>query len=85
MFFEIDILKNLAIFTGKHLKACKFIKKRLQHRYFPVSITKIYEYLDIKSISSNLLVNFGRVKRVIFLVLMFYSRIVLSLRGHSHI
>ena len=43
MFFEIGSLKNFAIFTGKHLylslfliklKACKFFKKRLQHRCF---------------------------------------------------
>ena len=46
------ILKHFVIFTGKHLcwglflnkvaghKACKFIKKRLQHRYFLVNIGK---------------------------------------------
>ena len=34
------VLKNSAIFTGKHLcwfQACIFIKKRLQHRCFPVN------------------------------------------------
>ena len=50
--FKIGILKNFAIFTGEHLcwtlflmrpetfslKACNFIKKRLQHRYFLVNI-----------------------------------------------
>ena len=36
MFFKI-----LSIFTGKHLKACNFIKKRLQHRCFPVNIAKL--------------------------------------------
>ena len=40
MFFKIGVLKNLAIFTGKHLKACNFIKKRLQHKRFPVNIGK---------------------------------------------
>ena len=45
-----DVLKNFAIFTGKHLlesvlkvaglQACNFIKKRLQHRRFPVNIAK---------------------------------------------
>ena len=46
------ILKHFVIFTGKHLcwglflnkvaghKACNFIKKRLQHRYFLVNIGK---------------------------------------------
>ena len=44
MFYKINALKNLAIFPGKHL--CwrfflkKFIKKRLQHRCFPVNIAK---------------------------------------------
>ena len=44
VFYKIDALKNLAIFTGK--QKCRsfflinFIKKRLQHRYFPMNITK---------------------------------------------
>ena len=29
------------------LKACKFVKKRLQHRYFPVNIAKFYEQLFV--------------------------------------
>ena len=40
MFFKIVVLKNFAIFTGKHLKACNFIKKRLQYKCFPVNIGK---------------------------------------------
>ena len=40
MFFKIDVLKNFANFTEKHLKACNFIKKRLQHRCFPVKFAK---------------------------------------------
>ena len=44
MFFKVGDLKNFAYFTGKHLcrslalrsKANNFIKKRLQHRCFPV-------------------------------------------------
>ena len=52
-FFKISVLKNFAIFTGKQtfvleslfdkvagLKASNFIKKRLQHRRFPVNIAK---------------------------------------------
>ena len=43
-FYKIDALKNLAIFTGKHLCwryfLINFIKKRLQHRCFPVNIAK---------------------------------------------
>ena len=43
MFFKIDVLKIFAIFAGKHqdLQACKSIKKRLQHKCFPVNIAKI--------------------------------------------
>ena len=44
MFYKIDALKNLAIFTGKHLCWRFFlinsIKKRLQHRCFPVNIAE---------------------------------------------
>ena len=39
-----DALQNLAIFTGKHLCwrffLINFIKKRLQHRSFPVNVAK---------------------------------------------
>ena len=53
IFFKLGVLKNLEIFTGKYLcwnlslfneiaglKAYNFIKKRLQHRCFPVNIAK---------------------------------------------
>ena len=50
-FFEIDVLKNFAIFIRKHmcwilfnkaadLKACNFIKKKLKHMCFPVNLDK---------------------------------------------
>ena len=38
MFLKIGVLKNFAIFTGKHLKACNFIKKR--RKCFPVNTAK---------------------------------------------
>ena len=46
MFFEIGVLKNFAIFTGKHLWWSLFLiklkafKKRLQHMCFPLNIAK---------------------------------------------
>ena len=52
MFFKMDVLKNFTNFTGKNLcwnffldkvadlKVCNFIKKRLQHRCFPVEFHK---------------------------------------------
>ena len=42
MFIKIGVLKIFAIFTGKlpDLKAFNFIKKRLQHRCFPVNYAK---------------------------------------------
>ena len=44
-FFEICLLKNFVIFTGKQLcwslKACNFIKKRFQQRCFLMNIAKI--------------------------------------------
>ena len=41
MFFKSDVLKNFANFTGKHLCwSLNFIKKRLQHRRFPMKFAK---------------------------------------------
>ena len=53
-------LKNFAIFTGKHLcwslffKVCNFIKKRLQHRCFPVDIAKYLTTPILKNICEHL-------------------------------
>ena len=56
MFFKIVFLKKFASFTGKHLcwslllmqftgpQACNFIKKRLQHKCFPVKCAKFLEH-----------------------------------------
>ena len=53
LFFKIGALKNFAIFYNKTpllesfvnkfavLKACNFIKKRHQHKCFPVNIAKL--------------------------------------------
>ena len=51
MFFKIGALKDFPYLTGKihvlesskvlGLKACNFIKKKLQHRYFPVNLENI--------------------------------------------
>ena len=48
MFFKIDILRNIIIFTGKHLywslaliMLHLFVKKRPQHRCFPANVTNI--------------------------------------------
>ena len=40
MFFKIGARKNLSNFTSKHVKTCNFVKKRLQHRCFPVKFAK---------------------------------------------
>ena len=44
MFLEIYVLKNFESFTGKHLRkhpqTCIFIKKRLQHKCFPVKLLR---------------------------------------------
>ena len=52
MYLRIGVLKDLAMFTGKHLcwslffnkyegfKVCNFLKKRLQHRGLPVKFAK---------------------------------------------
>ena len=52
------VLKNFAKFTGKQLKACNFIKKRLQHRCFPVNIAKFLRTPILKNICKPLLLIF---------------------------
>ena len=62
---EKVVLKKFAIFTGKHLfeslsnkvpglQACNFIKKRLQHRCFPVNIAKRLRTSILKNICERL-------------------------------
>ena len=55
------VLKNFAIFTRKHLRwsvfgvfRVNFIKKRLQHRYFPLNITKFLRTPILKNIWERL-------------------------------
>ena len=61
VFRKKGVLKNFAIFTRKYL--CwslfdvfwvNFIKKRLQHRYFPVNITKFLRTPILKNIWERL-------------------------------
>ena len=53
MFFKINVFKNSAIFTGKHLcwslfliklqaQACNFTNQGLQRRCFPANIAKVW-------------------------------------------
>ena len=51
---EKDILKNFENFTGKHMKACNFIKKRLQHRCFSVKFAKSLSTPILKNICERL-------------------------------
>ena len=63
VFFKKTVLKKFTISTGNTrvrplfknvagLKACKFIKKRLQHRCFLVNIAK-FEYCFFRKTSAN--------------------------------
>ena len=60
------VLKNFANFTGKHLcwslilwsckpSACKFFKKRLQHKCFPVKFPKLLRIPILRNICKRLL------------------------------
>ena len=65
MFFKTDVLKNFANFTEKKtvlesllnkfpvLKGCNFIKKRLQHRCFPVKFHKFLRGPFLQNASSG--------------------------------
>ena len=57
------VLKNFAIFTGKHLrrncfllklKTCNFIRKRLRHRCFSVNIVKFLRTTTLKNTCEQL-------------------------------
>ena len=66
VFCEKGVLKNFAIFTGKHLcwslnliklrpsgsclRDCNFVKKRLQHRCFSVNIATFLRNIFLKNI-----------------------------------
>ena len=65
VFYKKAVIKNFAIFTGKqlcwglfllklHLKACNFIKKRLQPRCLPVNIEKFLKTAIFKNINVQL-------------------------------
>ena len=62
------VLKSFANFTRKHLcwslfskvaglKACEFIKRRLQHRCFPMKFTKFLRTPILKTICGRLLLD----------------------------
>ena len=65
MVFTLGALKIFANFAGKiHVleslfkkasgpQACKFIKKRLQHRYFPVKLAKFSRTLFLQNTSGG--------------------------------
>ena len=64
MFFNIVVLKNFAIFSGKHLRwslfliklqawTLSFINKRLQHRCFLRILQYFYKQLLLQNISSS--------------------------------
>ena len=63
LLWKLTVLKIFAIFTGKHLRwcffsdlqACNFIKKRLQHRCFPVNIGTFLRTPIFKNICDRLL------------------------------
>ena len=62
MFYKKDALNNFAIFTGKHLKPCNFVKKRLQHKCFPMNIAKFLRTPLLKNICELLLLHLFLIK-----------------------
>ena len=57
MFSRIGVLKNFEMFTGKHmcwsLKACNFIKKKLQHTCFSVKFAKFLRTPSLQNTSGG--------------------------------
>ena len=62
VFYKEAALSNFAIFTGKHLMACNYIKKRVQHKCFPVSIAKYLRTPILKIICERLLLHLFLIK-----------------------
>ena len=69
------VLKNVVIFTGKHLcwslflielQACKFIEKRLEHWCFPLHVRKFLRTPILKNISERLLLTILLVQQFIY-------------------
>ena len=68
MFFKVGVLKNFAIFTGKHmckslflikLKTCNFIKKRLQQVFYRTFLNLFLRTPILKSILIGCFCNKG--------------------------
>ena len=68
VFFKLGILKchninmktpKLESFLNKSDQACNFIKKRLQHRCFPVNIPKFIRTYLFQNICKRLLLSVG--------------------------
>ena len=64
VFCKKGVLKNFAIFRRKHLCwslfgafGVNFIKKRLQHRYFPANITKYLRTPILKKFGNDSVLN----------------------------
>ena len=83
MFYKETVLKNFAIFKGRHLcwslffnkvgglQACNFIKKRLQHSCFPVKIAKFLKTPILKNIYKWVLLSFRKTFKKLLLVTFF--------------
>ena len=63
-YIKRTVLKNFATFTGKHLcwnlkalRPATLLKKRLQHRCFPVNIAKFLRTPTLKNICKRLLLS----------------------------
>ena len=65
LFYKKAIVKNFAIFTGKHLCSCNFIKKRLQHRCFPVNSVKLLRKPILRTSVNGCFCHFSRALYVI--------------------
>ena len=60
VFYEEDVLKTFTKFTGKHLENTQvwnFIKKRLQHKCFPINIAEFLRAPILKNISVQVFLN----------------------------
>ena len=77
MFFKTGALENFAIFTEKHLcwsLRAFLLKKRFQHRYFPVNIAKFLRTAFYRSPCYYTFPKFYVIIDIRYFRVTFYSR-----------
>ena len=93
--FKIGDLKRFANFTGKHRRwslflnnlqaSCNFVKKRLQHRTFPVNFAKFPKTPFLQNTSRRLLLYAYVFMRISLFVELYLRLFTVTVNDYLHI